>query len=678
MKALANHDLNSLRSLIDKADSAYYRAGIQEYIPDALYDQAKERLRSLCPTDERLSRIGLPFDPSELRSKTKHGIPMGSLDNLDGGIEGFDKWFTECGKKLGVRPSIVVSHKVDGGSIRVSYVDGVLKKIVTRGNGEYGEDITANGVNFQYLPAVLPEPLTCDVRGEAVLYKEDFRSLKESEFGVAYEEIPEAELSNPRNVGNGILGRDSGEGSGLIRFIAFNIFGGFDSELEKFAELTKLGFQVVEHKVVTTTDELREFYDHSLLNRRSLPYEIDGLVVSLNLSAHQAAFITEDPKSLMRPKFSRAIKFPHMMANTRLVDINLSIGHTGAIVPVAVLEEVRIGGVNVENALLNNWEEIDRLGIAIGDLVTVILAGDIIPKIIGVAEESQDRIPIVEPSNCPYCNSPTTRELRGKPGVVTYCSNPKKCPEVSLEKIKRWVGDSKRGVGILGIGSSIIEALWGLGILKDVSDLYTLTVEDLKDVELGSGVRVGESRARTIIKNIDSKRVLPIHTFLGCLGIELLGRRRIQILSKAAEGRLDTLDQWLDTKSFGSLVIEGLGEAIKQSVIDGIEFNRDLINRLLSKGVVVTGYNKENVMENEREGKVFAGLSFCLTGTRECLQDIERLGGQIKSGVSKDLSFLVQKDPMSSSSKTLKAEKYGVRVISIDFLKKVISGEEKL
>lgn len=676
--------INQIQSLIDKADSAYYRPGLSEIIPDVTYDALKARLRVLDPDNVRNTRVGVVYNPEELRNKIKHTIPMGSLDNTDDGIYGYDKWYQSCCEKLNVEnASIMVSLKIDGGSIRARYENGELKIVATRGDGEVGEDITANGVNFQNLPTTLTEPITCDVRGEAVLYKKDFQKLVEKEHGIPFDQIPPKEMSNPRNIGNGIFGRDNGEDSNLLRFMAFNIIEDgltFDSEHSKFARLTQLGFKPVPNKLVQNTKQLHDFYDTVAADRESFPFEIDGIVVVLNEAMHQTEFLTDDIKSRLRPKHSRAIKFPHRASITKVIGFNITVGHTGATIPTAILEQVRIGGVNVENVLMNNWEEIANFGIDVGDEIEVALAGDIIPKVIRRVKKNSSNAFFQEPKVCPSCGKPTTRMLRGKSGAVTYCTDPANCPACLLAKIDHWVGGSKKGVGILGIGDTMLKALWEQKVLQDPSDLYTLTVDVLKDVELQGGGRVGKSRAETIIANINSKRNLPVHTFLGSLGIELLGRRRVQILQKAAGGQLDTLEQWLDTETLKGLNIDGFGDVVRQSVIEGIESNRDLIQRFLSKGVVVgsTVVKPTETTDSSETcvgDKQFSGLSFCLTGTRECQDDIERLGGSLKSGVSKGLDFLVQKDPLSVSNKTIKAEQYGVQIISLAYLKQAIAGK---
>lgn len=288
------------------------------------------------------------------------------------------------------------------------------------------------------------------------------------------------------------------------------------------------------------------------------------------------------------------------------------------------------------------------------------------------------RVAIAEPDRCPCCGEVTTRMVRGKSGAVTYCSN-SKCPQATLGKIDHWIGSSKKGVGILGIGDTILKAMWDQEIVSSPADLYTLTVDKLKDVVLDGGGRIGESRATTIVDNINSTRTLDLHTFLGSLGIELLGRRRAQKMIADAGGRLDTIQQWLDVEALAKMDIPGCGRTITETIADGMDKCRVLIDELLAKGVVIKSQNPVvHASPADAAAMPFSGLSFVLTGTRECQDDIVRLGGVLQSGISKKTSFLVQKDATSSSSKTKKADSYGVRVISLDYLKQAIDGEVTL
>jgi len=669
--------ITRLREAIDKAAQSYYRTSHESQLSDAEYDSLIAQLKAIDPDDERLSRVGIPYSADELREKVKHSIPMGSLDNVQEGIDGFAKWHKDIENS-----QICASLKVDGSSIRLRYKNGLLVEAVTRGNGEYGELITANVASFKNVPINLNESVDIDVRGEAILFTEEYKNIKAKECGCEFDLIEEKSRSNPRNIGNGIIGRDDGTDSDKMRFIAFNLHTSksFKTDDQKYRYLKSLGFDVVPHMICDSDAQLMEYYNDILNARSDLPYEIDGIVVSINDNAKQEALVTNQ-RSRLRPKYAKAIKFPHRSGITLIKDVIISVGHTGAIVPTAVLEQVRIGGVNVEHALLNNWDEIARMDLCIGDTVEVVLAGDIIPKIISVAERGVNRTTIVEPTTCPSCGSITTRNIRNKEGAVTYCSN-KNCSKVAFQKIKKWIGGSKTGVGILGIGDAILKALWEYKIVKDPADLYTMKVDDIKDLKMNDTGRIGKTRAQQIISNINDSRSISLDVFLGSLGIELLGRRRVKLLQDAAMGQLDCLNDWLDYEKLYCLQIDGLGDAIRESIVNGLRENEELINKMLSNGVIVKERSSEEFMSNEMSNEMFSGKSFCFTGTRECMEDVENKGGLIKSSVAKSKptpDFLVQKDPLSTSSKSKNAEANGhTKIISIDYLKQCLDGKADL
>lgn len=700
-----NKELAQLQSKIDKAAQLYYAGTNRTGITDREYDELLARLREIAPNDERLTRVGPPYDPEDMRTKVQHPIPMGSLDNTEGGIEGYEEWYDQLPlampqaqatsairftmSKLGT--DISASLKIDGSSIRLKYEKGRLVEAATRGNGEVGETVTANVARFINVPTILPYECDIDVRGEAILYVKEYKELIERETGLPYSEIPENQRSNPRNMGNGIICRDDGTDSDKMRFLAFDTHGnwhhrlidsglamlgdGLDSQSAKLAFLKMLGFEVVPNILCKDKEVLRQFYEKTLSERESLPFEIDGIVVMVDNIPLQD-IISGDEKSRLRPKYARAIKFPHRSNTTVLKDVLLTVGHTGAIIPTALLEEVRVGGVNVVHALLNNWDEINRLGVAIGDTVEVALAGDIIPKIIGVVKEGQDRVLIPEPVTCPSCKSGAARRpLGNRMSAMVYCTNPT-CYKMMIQKIDHWIGSSKKGVGILGIGSTILRALWDAGIVRDPADLYKITIDQIKDIETKGGGRIGESRAAEIVNNIQGKKALPLHIFLGSIGIELLGRRRVELLQKAAGGRLDTIENWLDDTNLASLNIEGFGDVIKSSVRDGIDMNRGLIAKLLEVGVSVEG---AKVVDSSGS---MSGISFCFTGTRECISEVTALGATIVNSVAKSKpspDYLVQKDPTSTSTKTKNAEANGhTRIISLHHLKQVLAGKADL
>jgi DNA ligase (NAD+) len=654
-------NVQDLVSEINKANAAYYNTGKAIYT-DEEYDRLKEQLRSIDSGHPLLEQVGCT---PTARLKMAHSIPMGSLDNTEDGVTGVGKWLATI-DKVDTNYTIFASLKIDGASLCANYKNGVLESVITRGNGTIGELITDNASKFANLPLKLDHDVTVSVRGEAILYKADFNAICDEE------SIPIEERSNPRNFGNGILGRDDGRNSDKMRFLAFNVVG-IDSETEheKFQLLQSWGFEVAPYQHCKSATDFSSYYNDIVLKRDELPFEIDGIVISVNEVIIQNKFITSDVKSKLRPKYARAVKFPHKANNTQLVGVSISVGHTGVIVPTAMVKTVRVGGVNVSNILLNNWDEIERLGIEIGDTVTVILSGDIIPKISNLVEKGQNRHPILQPQECPSCGGKTTRIYRGKLGANLYCTNDE-CRAKLIGKIDHWIGSSKKGIGIMGIGSTILSAIFDAGLVKDPADLYTLTVDQLEDIVL-DGVRIGTSRATAIVNDIHSKKEIGLDTFLGALGIDLLGSRRAALLMQHAKGRLDSLDNWLDIGLLETIDLPGLGDSIRESIINGIEDSRALIDKLLSVGIKIKSSDTgKAAAANPVLSNSIAGKSFCFTGTRDHLTEVESLGGIIKSGVSKGLDYLVQANPLSVSTKSKKAEAYGTQIISVEYLAEMI------
>ena len=664
--------VETLAAIVDKGDRTYHRLGAEPLMTDAEYDVFKKALAFKMPDHPLLTRIGVPYEQSEVGDKKKHVIPMGSLTNTDGGIEGAFTWW----EKVGLEHSVMASLKIDGMSLAVSYRGGKMVSAITRGNGTIGEDVTANAARFEYLPIQLDNPsLLWDVRGEVVLFKEDHRAILSRDFGQPFDMIPVEDRSNPRSVGNGIVARSSGVDSEMMRFIAFRCCEGpwppGLTEAETFQMLETMRFNVVPHRLCILPAELQNYYESVLEARAAMPFEIDGIVLCLNSVSEQWNRTTADPKSFLLPAFARAVKFPTYTAETEVIGCAITVGHSGAIVPTANLKEVRVGGVQVDSALLSNWEEIKRLDVAIGDLVVVELAGDVIPRIQSVkarpAPGVETRTLICEPVKCPECDMPTTRILRGSRGAVLYCVAGDACPGVAMGKLKKWLGNSRRGLGVLGVGPAILKAAVKAGLLKDPSDLYRVNEGQWANLQLANGL-LGQSRAQSIMQELKEKSRVSLPVFLGGLGIELLGQRRAEQLCKS--GWLSSLDDWLNPTLWDSLELPGLGDTTKKAIKDGMLQCQDLISRLLSNGVTIV--EREEVRVGTKGP--LTGIQLCFTGTRSLLKEAEAAGAEIKDGVSKGLDYLIQLDPTKTSSKSKRASSLGIRVISVEELQEMLDG----
>ncbi|MFA5379334.1 MAG: hypothetical protein WC455_26495 [Dehalococcoidia bacterium] len=680
--------LAQLRSAIDRAAQLYYTPGCESSLTDDEYEELMTELRAIDPSDPRLTRVGTPYSADDLRDKRNHSIPMGSLDKTTGGVSGFAEWYDKTRAALDVaRLTVNVSLKMDGNSVALQYDSGVLVEAISRGDGEVGESLTANAVKWMGAPTTLSAPFTGTVRGEAILYKSEFEKLK----------AKDPTLTNPRNVGSGILGRTDGTGNELIRFLAFNLV---DPRIKpasldvKLRAAEKLGFDTVDYKIFDgTRDEVvaavEAYFAEVEANRDNLQFEIDGLVAMVDDCQFQQS-MTKDRQDELRPKYGKAIKFETQKAMTRIVGCTITLGHTGAIIPTAILEPVFVGGVTVSNVLLNNWnadsESPSAAHVAIGDIVEIARQGDVIPKIIRIVTQAENRQIIEEPKTCPVCGAPTTRTARGKEGVVTYCTGTE-CSGSSTGKIKHYIGSSDKGAGIMGVGDSVLEALTTTGLVKTPADLYRLTADQLVNLTIGTSksgtpIRLGNSRTTSLLAEIEKSKTLPLHKFLGALGIDLLGRRRVEIIAK--EQGLTTLADWLDEEKLKVIP----GDVIRKSITEGLQKSRSIIDDLLSVGVIVNPLipldTPTTTLATIDDGvlkdgpKKIAGSTFCWTGTRDLVDEVIAAGGIQKSGISKGLDYLVQKDATSSSNKTLKAEALGTKIISIETLRAVLAGEREL
>jgi len=490
--------------------------------------------------------------------------------------------------------------------------------------------------------------------------------------------------SNPRNLGNGVIGRSDGEENQFISLIAFNAFEDEATLSKSLDALDDLGITTVVRAVFNgkpseVVEKVQDFYTKMKVVRDDLAYEIDGLVVCIDDTELRNRLV-HDKQDHMRPKHSVAIKFKARSATTKVIGCELTLGHQGQVIPTAKLEPVHIGGVTVSNVLLNNWNEDSAYPsaahVAIGDTVEIERAGDVIPKLVTVIIEAEDREPIEEPAE--FMGYETTRFLRGKKGAVTYIVGGEGGEAIAKQKIKHYIGNAKKGMGILGVGPALLDSLTDV-LVRTPADLYCFVEKDIVDLQIGQQkngqpIRLGKSRATSLLLEIEKSKKTTVSKLLGALGIELLGRRRVEIIAK--EQGIVTLDDWLDDTKLKTI----RGDTIRASIRKGINDNRDLIADLLAVGVEIADdtTKKGEEMNQATEDRPFAGLSFCFTGTRDGLGEVEELGGIIKSGVSKGLDFLVQKDPTRNTNKSMKAEQLGVKIIGIDTLREVLNGDREL
>jgi DNA ligase (NAD+) len=653
----------NLRSLIIKAKQAYYDSG-ETIMSDAEYDALEDELRLLDPNDPVLALVGAPVSPDTMLTKARHAMPMGSQSKVNSEEE-FRAWCTKSDVK-----AIHVSLKGDGASAAAYYQDGRLLKAISRGDGIMGEDITANAMRFKGLPAWIATDtggFSGAVRFEVILTVEDWTA------------IDPTRAKNPRNAGTGIMGRKNGHQSNFLTIFAFDLDEtidgrsvSFGSESEKLARLVQLGFNVIPHARYENVDDAVGYFKSIAETRSALPFWIDGVVMKIDdIAAQTALGVTSG-----RPKGQIAWKFDSVGVETVLEGVMISGGHTGALIPTAQLKPVEIGGTTVSNASLANFDEIARLDVAIGDSVWVVKANDIIPKIIRVTQRSDKRIPILTPSVCPFCGGAVARRLtsNGSEGVIIECGNAA-CPKKSSGKINRWISS----LDILGIGDAVLLAMLDRFEIEDAADLYTL--RDRADAlaslvtNTDKDLRLGEKRATSILAAIDATRSLTLSQFLGSLGIEHLGKRRVELMIAAAGGALDSLENWRTGRLRDLAFAEHIGAPnIGAQIQDGIDAMAAVIDKMLAAGVTVLPPVLDIPATDLEIKKTVCISGKLLSGRKKSDYDepLNRVGFKLIDDVIKGLDYLVLADPDSSSSKALKARKLGVAVISEEQLVKMI------
>jgi DNA ligase (NAD+) len=679
-------DLNELRHQYVSAMQRYHTYG-DSPLTDEQFDALKAKIRKLSPEDPVLKLVGAPSPAESHLKKAKHGMHMGSVCNSDRHGDDYADGFGHWLEKMDWVP-LVATLKVDGLSVAIRYEDGLFKQAITRGDGQVGEDITANVVRMIGVPFVVPEQFTGWVRAEIVLTAWHWNKLKES-----------GEFTTARNAAAGIARRKDGDNAEVLSVVAHDVVldeEDFETFSRRMQILEWLGFETPKPIEILNPEQAKLHYEHTALTRESLPYEIDGIVFTVN-DTKKLRELGIDGEACWRGQV--AWKFPAMEATTRLVGVKLTVGHTGQINPTAELEPVTIGGVSVSSASLCNYAEVKRLGISIGDIVKVSRQGDVIPKVIGLWDSTSQHAPegvqteIVEPTKCPVCGGAVGKRtnVSGDDGVHLYCLN-NECGAKTMGKLKRWI----KSLDIQGIGDEVLEALVEVQdnfgkpyLLNSVVDLYRLHEDgrrDMFEMLKVNGRFFGKSRVAKILAEIDKTRTLTIDQFLGSLGINGLGKRRVQLIREAWKktggtslfpiDALDNIESWFPDQSRASLLITyasniGLPNTARE-IQDGLCAKRPLIKDLL-KYITITTPAPEAAPAADSK---FAGKTVCFTGCRadEAMKGrMASLGIEEKSGVSKGLSWLVMKTVDVTSSKAKKAMEQGVEMVAYEHFKEMLA-----
>lgn len=640
-----------LRAELHRHEHLYYVLDRPE-ISDADYDKLMRELTELerahpelATPDSPTRRVG--GAPREGFTQVRHSTAMLSLDNAldEAELREFDRRVAELLK--GDAYQYCAELKLDGLSMSVRYRDGRFAQAVTRGDGETGEDVTENARTIRSLPlAIRAGRRDFEVRGEVVMSNKAFQELNADQEAKGLQRY-----ANPRNSAAGslrVLDPSITAARKLDFYAYFLLVDGQparDSHWESLEELTAMGFKVnPERARCASVDELYAWAKQYEERRDALPYEIDGVVAKVD-SIPQQKRLGWTSKA---PRWAIAFKYPARQAETVLENIEVQVGRTGALTPVAHLRPVTVSGVTVSRATLHNEDEIERLELAIGDTVVLERSGDVIPKVVRVERRGDPRTPFHMPKTCPVCSGPV---VRAEGEVASRCINPD-CPARLKETVRHF---ASRGVmDIDGMGSALVDQLVDKGMVKSVADVYTLKVEELAALE-----RMGQKSAERILRGIEASRAQPLPRVLNGLGIPFVGERTAQLLAEEF-GSLDALmaaDE--DTLQKAQEVGPRVSSAIR--AFFAAPRSQELVERLRAAGLVFTHEKPK------REGGPLQGMTIIVTGTLPTLSReeaealIESAGGKAGDSVSRKTSYLVAGE--KAGSKLEKAQKLGIPVI---------------
>ena len=666
-KVNASKRAGELRELINGHNHRYYVLDDPE-VSDAEYDRLMRELEEIESThpelvtpDSPTQRIGAA--PAEEFPTVAHAVPMLSLNNAmdEGEIR---SWHEGLVRQLGegAHIELAAEPKLDGLAVELVYERGLLAVGSTRGDGERGEDITGN---IRTIRSVLPRlierehkaPARLDVRGEVYMPVRQFDQMNRR-----LADAGGKPFANPRNAAAGSV-RQLDPKITAARPLDIFLYGvgradgvEFETHSESLDFIASLGLKVVRERTVCRSfDEALEFYREMMGKRDGLPYEMDGVVLKVNDLAQQRELGVRSRS----PRYALACKFPPRQETTKLVGITVQVGRTGALTPVAELEPVRVGGVEVRRATLHNEDEVARKDVRIGDTVLIQRAGDVIPEVVmSVAEKRTGREKkFTMPGKCPVCGADATRPegeaVRRCVGIA--------CPAKLKGTIE--VFASKGAMDIDGLGTKLVEQIVDGGKVKDPADLYDLTLEDWAGLE-----RMAEKSAQNIMDSLEASKGRPLGRVIFALGIRNVGAHVSDVLAL----HFGAIDDILAASTDALEAVPEIGPVVAQSIVEFFanKANRRVIERLKKAGI--RSFVEKAAVRPK--GDTFAGKTFVFTGSLETMtrdeaeEKVRSLGGRASSSVSKKTDYVVAGP--GAGSKRAKAESLGVAVITEqDFLK---------
>ncbi len=661
-------EIEALRREIERHERLYYVLD-QPEISDAEYDALMRRLEGLeaehpelADPDSPTQRVG--GAPREGFQKAAHSSRMMSLDNAfnEDEVREFDRRARELADQEEL--DYVGELKLDGISMSVRYAAGRLDLALTRGDGVVGEVITENAKTIRSLPLKVDakrfgklHATEFEVRGEVVMPRRSFDALNAERL-----RLGEPTFVNPRNAAAGALRMLDPKvtASRRLEYFAYSMLIEGTTVAKRHWEtletLAELGFKVNQYrKLLHGVEDAITFSSESFARRETLPYEIDGVVLKVDrIDLQQQLGSTSKA-----PRWAIAFKPAAEQKETVLEGIDVQVGRTGAVTPRALLKPVFVGGVTVSRATLHNEDEIERLGVEIGDTVLVERSGDVIPKVVRLVKKGAKRKAFRMPTECPVCDTPLVRE-EGE--AIRRCVNVN-CPARLKESVLHFA--SRRAMNIEGMGEQLTEQLVDRGLVKSVADIYRLSAEDLAGLD-----RMARKSAENVVEGIERSRKTPLPRLLFGLGIRYVGERTAQILAEHFGG----IDKLREATPEELEEAEEVGPRISEGIVDffAAERNRKLIEELRAEGLVFEH------KRTRRTSDKLAGKTFVVTGTLpnltrdEAKALIQSAGGKVSGSVSKKTDYVVAGE--NPGSKLEKAEKLEVEVIDEERLKDLASG----
>lgn len=651
--------VNELREKLEQFNHEYYVLD-NPSVDDYTYDMMMQELKKL---ESDYPELADPNSPTQRVGgealndfeKVEHKVQMGSLQDVFSYEQVRD--FTDRCMTEVASPEFVVEPKIDGLSVSLEYVNGVFTRGSTRGDGFVGEDVTANLKTIKSIPLKLKEVLPfIEVRGEVYMSRKTFDKIVEEQ-----ENNDEQPFKNPRNAAAGSLRQKDPKVAAKRRLdiFVFNVqqIEGKDlkSHKESLDYLKTLGFKVIaDYKKVSTYDEIVERIQYIGDMRDKYSFDIDGVVVKVNDFSQRISL----GATAKVPKWAVAYKFPPEEKKTKLLDIEVNVGRTGVITPVAIFEPVTLAGTSVSRATLHNQEFINDKDIRIGDEIMVRKAGEIIPEVLSSVSHEENSVPYVLPDKCPVCGAETVRYADE---AALRCTNVE-CPAQLKRNIIHFA--SKGAMNIDGLGEANVVALVDNHLINTVADLYSLTALQLETLE-----RFGKRSAEKLVKAIEASKNNPLDRVIFGIGIRNIGQAAAKLLCE----KFGTIDAIMNATAEEISEIDGFGDVMSENVVkafNDVHF-AELIKALREKGVKME-YTSDKTGDNR-----FEGLTFVLTGTLptmtrdEAKAIIERLGGKASGSVSKKTSYVLAGE--EAGSKLTKAEQLGIPIISEDDFNKMIA-----